>query len=205
MYLYFWTPSFIARTIIWWNYVCLVSKSIAAECTAGPLTLERKSAPTILMLVLGLMLLVACGLWESYTTFPYSLFPRQIMLNVLGFTVILGVVFLVGVIYYAAPILWPEQIEVLYTTNLIHIGAYSMATGSAGALSGPPSGWFVKKVKNTRWLFTSFVLLLTAFSGLQAVVSKLYNLQRLKPDILIAEQVQLPKYNQQLSSYLSPS
>jgi hypothetical protein len=127
----------------------------------------------MLMLVLGLMLLVACGLWESYTASPYSLFPRQIISNVPGFTVILGVVFLVGIIYYAKPILWQEQIEVLYTANLIHIGACLMVAGLAGALSGPPSGWFVEKAKNTRWLLTSFVLLLTAFTGLKAVVSKL--------------------------------
>lgn len=132
----------------------------------------RKSPGTIVPLVLGIVLLIACGIWEAYNKSPYALFPRQLMSNVRGFTIILGVVFLVGMLYYSTAILWPEQIQALYTTKPYIIGLYAMAFGLGGTLFGPPAGLIVKAFSQTRWILVAFTIVTTLCSGLMAIVSK---------------------------------
>lgn len=118
------------------------------------------------------MLLIACGIWELYTTSVYPLFPRDLFANLRGFTVAVGVTFLVGMLYYSTGILWPIQVQVLYSSILIDIGWYAIALGICGAISAPIGGWAMKKYGHARWMFTGFVLILTLVSGLQATVSK---------------------------------
>ena len=132
----------------------------------------RKSAPTIVMIVLGIFLLVVCGIWQAYNPSPYALFPKQITKNVRGFTVILGVVFLVGMLYYSSAILWPEQIQLLYATEPYTIGLYSIAFGLGGTLCGPIAGWLVGRYSRTRVLLVLFTVGTTIASGLMAIVSK---------------------------------
>jgi hypothetical protein len=126
------------------------------------------------MIVIGIALLVVCGFWEAYNTSPYALFPRNIMGDVRGFTVVLGVIVLVGMLYYSTPVLWPEQVQILYTTNLYTLGLYTMAFGLGGTVFGPPAGWIVKNLPNTRNILVVFTLGTTLFSGLMAVVCRSY-------------------------------
>ena len=76
------------------------------------------------------------------------------MRNIRGFTVIIGIIFLVGMLYYSTGVLWPEQIQALYSTNYTIIGLYAMAFGLAGAIFAPIAGWLMVRTDGARWLLT---------------------------------------------------
>ena len=122
--------------------------------------------------MIGVVLLIACGIYESRTTTAYPLFPRVCFENTRGFTVILGAVFLSGMLYYSTAVLWPLQIEALYNTHPIIVGLYSMALGAGGSVFSPIIGMAFEKIGHARLFFTIIVGLLCLFCGLQAIVSK---------------------------------
>ncbi|KAI9743687.1 MAG: hypothetical protein M1818_003003 [Claussenomyces sp. TS43310] len=129
-----------------------------------------KSAGTLAPMLIGVAILALCGCWEAFTNNPYAVFPHGIMRNFRGFTIVIGVTFLVGMIYYSTLILWPEEIQVLFTTEPITIGLYSMAIGMGGLLGGLIAGVLFQRINHARWLLTGLITVFTACSGLQAIV-----------------------------------
>lgn len=133
-------------------------------------------------MLIGFALLIVCGIYESRTSTKYPLFPRALFANIRGFTVILGAVFLCGMLFYSTAVLWPIQIQALYTTTPITIGLYSMAIGASGSLFSPIIGLAFERIGHSRWFFTAVVAVLCLMCGLQAIVSKWslhYDCQRL--------------------------
>jgi len=114
--------------------------------------------------------LVITGLWEKFTHNPYNIFPHAILQDFRGFSIVTGVTFLVGMLYYSTLILWPLQIETLYSTNSTTIGLYSMALSLGGFCGGMVFGFLLDHVNQARWILVGVCLLLTALSGLQATV-----------------------------------
>jgi len=129
------------------------------------------SAGTLAPLIVGFVLLVILGFYESYAKLTYPIFPPVIFKQVRGFTVVLISVFLVGMIYYATAVLWAEQATVLYTTDPLKVGWYASATGMGGMLFGPPAGYAFQKFGHARIGITITVGLLALFTGVQAIVT----------------------------------
>lgn len=77
-------------------------------------------------------------------------------------------------IFYSTGVIWPEQIQILYTQEPIKVGLYSIATGASGALASPIIGKIITRVDQTRTVLVIAVALLTLVSGLQAIVSTYY-------------------------------
>lgn len=136
------------------------------------LTLPRKSAGTLAPLLIGTVIIFVTGGWEAYTRNPYAIYPHVVMRNFRGFTIPLGVTFLVGILYYSTLILWPEEIQVLFTQNSTKVGLYSMALGLGGSLAGLLAGWIFKKFDQARWILLFIVIAMTAVGGAQALVRK---------------------------------
>lgn len=78
-------------------------------------------------------------------------------------------------IFYSTGVIWPEQIQILYTQEPIKIGLYSIATGASGAIASPIVGKIIAHVNQTRLVLVIAVGLLTLVSGLQAIVSTYNN------------------------------
>lgn len=134
---------------------------------------SRKSAGTLAPLIVGIFIIIVTGVWEAFTRNPYAIYPHKVMRNYRGFTIPLGVTFLVGMLYYSTLVLWPEEIQVLFTQDLITIGLYSMAFGLGGGLAAPLAGWVFKKFDQGRWILLFIIVTMTALSGAQALVRKL--------------------------------
>ena len=96
------------------------------------------------------------------------------MRNFRGFTIPIGVTFLVGMLYYSTLILWPEEIQVLFSNNTTTTGLYSMAVGLGGGVGAVLSGFLFKRINHGRLLLLAVVSAQTLCSGLQAVLSELY-------------------------------
>jgi MFS family permease len=128
------------------------------------------SAQTLAPLLIGAALLVAVGLYSAYTTHKYACFPSHIFKNVRGFTVVLVGIFLYGMSLSSTPILWPQQVRLLYTQDSRAIGWYAMAMGIGGSWGGLVAGWIVKRYGSYHIVFPTVLALLTLFSGCQAII-----------------------------------
>lgn len=129
------------------------------------------SAGTLAPLIIGFVLLVILGFYEAYAPLTYPIFPPPIFKQVRGFTVVLGSVFLVGMIYYATAVLWAEQATVLYTTDPLKVGWYASAAGMGGLIAGPLAGFLFQR-GHARIMITIIVGIMALCTGLQAIVSK---------------------------------
>lgn len=122
-------------------------------------------------MLVGIGLLIVTFAYEYFNKSPYALFPREIFRDIRGFTLILGVVFLMGMLYYSTAVLWPLQVQVLYATDPIKIGAYSGAFTLAAMPFAPIFGMFFERyAKYGRWILSSWVAMVTLFGGCQAIV-----------------------------------
>jgi hypothetical protein len=101
------------------------------------------------------------------------MFPKRMWKNVRGFTVVIGGMFLIGMIIYSTAILWAQQITRLYTTDPILVGAWSGTFGFASTISLLGAIPF-RKFKGTNIMLTASVFILAAATGCQAVVCKLH-------------------------------
>jgi MFS family permease len=121
------------------------------------------------MIILGVLLMIILGFYDAYWPQVFPLFPPVVFRNVRGVTVVLICKFLFGMIYYSTAVLWPQQVQALYTTDLIKVGWYASALGIAGIISSPIFGWLFTK-GHARILFVFIIALGTISSGAMAVV-----------------------------------
>jgi len=136
----------------------------------GGTEMPWKSAGPIAMIVIGLLLLIALGFYEAMYDQIFPLFPRAVLGNIRGVTLVLVGTFFYGMLFYSVAVLWPIQIGALYTTDLLKIGWYASALGIAGIISSPLFGWLFGK-GHARLLFVSIIALGTVASGTMAIVS----------------------------------
>ncbi|KAF9766897.1 hypothetical protein IL306_000622 [Fusarium sp. DS 682] len=95
----------------------------------GGITYLWAHAAPVTLLVVGSLSLVSLVLWEWYTDLETPIFPKETFSNIRGFTVILGGVVFLGMVYYTTFAFWPQQVAMLYTQDSISIGWYLSAMG----------------------------------------------------------------------------
>jgi len=74
------------------------------------------------------------------------------------------------VLYYSSLILFPLQVQVLYTQDPITIGLYSMGLPMGGLLGGFATAFILNKFDQAKWVLAFYCLWLTVTSGISAVV-----------------------------------
>lgn len=120
------------------------------------------------MIVIGVLLLVACGFYEAYCGMIFPLFPPVVFKQFRRVVCVLIGTFLYGMLYYSTAVLWPQQVHGLYTSNLIKIGWYSSALGIAGIISSPIFG-AIFTFGYARILFIFIIAVGTVASGCMAI------------------------------------
>jgi MFS family permease len=116
------------------------------------------------------------GFYEAYYPQVFPLFPPAVFRKLRGVTVVLVGTFFYGMLYYSTAILWPQQIQALYTTDLVKIGWYASALGIAGITASPIFGFLMTKI-SAQYLFIFIILNGTIASGCMAIVCKLIPVQ----------------------------
>ncbi|KAK7445002.1 fungal trichothecene efflux pump [Colletotrichum acutatum] len=114
------------------------------------------SAATISSLVLGVVLLVALFCWEAFADLKYPAIPIKFFAN-RGF---MALVCCATMFYYSAVLLWPQQVQALYTTDITYGGWLSSTVASATALGQVCAGGIVKWGGNVRYwiIFATFCM-----------------------------------------------
>jgi MFS family permease len=87
-------------------------------------------------------------------------------------TLVLIGTFLFGMLYYSTAVLWPQQIQVLYTTDLINVGWYGSVLGMAGIPTSLITGILFSRIGHARLMFTAIIAIGTVGAGLMALVCK---------------------------------
>ncbi|OCK74612.1 trichothecene efflux pump [Lepidopterella palustris CBS 459.81] len=129
------------------------------------------SAGTLAPLIVGIVTLIACGFYESFINLKWPIFPPSIFRNIRGFTLVQAGVFLYGMSFYATAVLWPTQVQVLYTQSPYPVGWYSGATGFGGLVFSPLIGYLILKLRHVRYQLIFYVFGVLITSGCQAIVT----------------------------------
>ena len=121
---------------------------------------EWSSAPVVSTLVIGAILLVILGFYEVYAPLPYPMLPPKFFKNVRGFTVLLVVCFVGGMLYYSMNVLWPRESGLLFvpTDKPIIAGVYANMVSFGTICAGLIVIFFSSKVGHERWQQVGFMV-----------------------------------------------
>ena len=88
------------------------------------------SAHVRVTLILGAVLMVMFGIWETFLV-KYPMFPRRLGTNPMAFTVVLVITFVSGANFFAVLVFWPTQYFVQYAKfdDPVSVGVGSLPVG----------------------------------------------------------------------------
>ncbi|KAI9740901.1 MAG: hypothetical protein M1818_004507 [Claussenomyces sp. TS43310] len=128
------------------------------------------SAGTMAPVFVGVALMFTFAIWEFFNSkTELALLPRPLVRKLRTFDVILATMFLSGLLN-ATAILWPEEIQILFTQKPIRMGLFGMASGLPGAIFAPLVGYVVTRGYH-RWWLIFFSIAYTIVVGAQATIS----------------------------------
>jgi hypothetical protein len=127
------------------------------------------SAAVISSIVIGIVLLIVLGLWETYGKLAYPIIPVAFFKN-RGYMALVCCATVASMFYYSAVLLWPQQVAALYTTEITYGGWLSCTVSAATALGQVVSGVIVRYGGNVRyWLIFSAFAMVSFVSALAAL------------------------------------
>ncbi|KAI1076195.1 trichothecene efflux pump [Whalleya microplaca] len=128
------------------------------------------SAATITSIVVGVALLVALFVYEGFANVEYPVIPVKFFAN-RGFISLVACATVATMSYYSAVLLWPQQVQALYTKDVTYAGWISCTVASATALGQALGGVLVKFGGNVRYwiMFSTFAMV--AFVGACAALT----------------------------------
>ncbi|KAF3354558.1 hypothetical protein VdG1_07348 [Verticillium dahliae VDG1] len=101
-----------------------------------------KSAATISSLAIGGSLLVALFFWEGYADLKYPAIPIKFFLNRGWFSLVICAT-VASMFYYSAVLLWPQQVQALYTRDITYAGWLSIVAGAIVKWGGTVRYWII--------------------------------------------------------------
>ncbi|KAG7130845.1 Trichothecene efflux pump TRI12 like protein [Verticillium longisporum] len=118
-----------------------------------------KSTATISSLIIGASLLVALFFWEGYADLKYPAIPIKFFFNRGWFSLVICAT-VASMFYYSAVLLWPQQVQALYTRDITYAGWLSTTVASSTALGQIIAGAIVKWGGNVRYwiIFSTFAM-----------------------------------------------
>jgi len=129
----------------------------------GGSTHPWKSAHVIVPIVVGGLGLVAFGFYEALMPLKAALIPKALLQDVRGFDVVIITIFVAGMLLYSLQVLWPTQIQTMYTTETMRIGWISCTFSAATNVGALALGAVLAKLGHARLIYVVVVALETAF------------------------------------------
>ncbi|EON65856.1 hypothetical protein W97_05098 [Coniosporium apollinis CBS 100218] len=132
------------------------------------------SARVLVPLLIGAAtFLIAFPIWEVYSPDTITkLCPPAVFKNVRGFTLPLCVIFVSGMLLISLQVLWPQEVQLLFTTVPTTVGWYSLSYNAASTLGALVSGVLFARIRRTRWQFLVVTILQTIFIASMASVDQ---------------------------------
>lgn len=153
------------------------------------------SAPVVSTLVIGAVLLVILGFYEVYAPLPYPMLPTRFFKNVRGFTMLLVVCFVGGMLYYSMNVLWPRESSLLFVPldKPIIAGVYANMVSFGTITAGLIVIFFSYKVGHERWQQVGFMVVQTALIGSLASIGVNDRAQAIATIVILAASITPPQ------------
>lgn len=127
------------------------------------------SAATISSLVVGAALLVALFAWEATAKLEYPAIPVKLFAN-RGFMSLVTMATVATMFYYSAVLLWPQQVQALFTSDVTYAGWLTCTVASSTALGQVVAGLIVRWGGDVRyWLIGTTFAMVAFVSALAAL------------------------------------
>jgi len=95
-----------------------------------------KSAAVISSIVIGAFLLIVLFVYESLAQLEYPAIPVKFFAN-RGFMALVCCATVASMFYYSAVLLWPQQVQALYTKNVTYAGWLSVSYNLGNGQNSP--------------------------------------------------------------------
>jgi len=128
-----------------------------------------KSASVIAPIIVGFCTLMACFAYD-FTLATRPLFPLPVFKQVREFTVLLGIVFVAGMIFYSMSALLPQGSLYTFTSNPWEIGYIALPNGVMQFVFGAVATAFMGKIKHLKAQMIVALVIQTIFTGCLAAV-----------------------------------
>lgn len=117
------------------------------------------SAAVISSIIIGGVMLVVLFFWEAKANLTYPAIPVKFFAN-RGFMSLVCCATVASMFYYSAVLLWPQQVQALYTSDLTYAGWLSSTVASSTALGQICAGAIVRWGGNVRYwiIFSTFAM-----------------------------------------------
>ncbi|KAK1771568.1 fungal trichothecene efflux pump [Phialemonium atrogriseum] len=118
-----------------------------------------KSAAVISSILIGGAMLVGLFVYEGTVDLKYPAIPVKFFAN-RGFISLVACATVASMFYYSAVLLWPQQVQALYTKDITYAGWLSSTVASSTALGQICAGAIVKWGGNVRYwiIFSAFAM-----------------------------------------------
>ncbi|EXJ61054.1 hypothetical protein A1O7_05207 [Cladophialophora yegresii CBS 114405] len=123
-----------------------------------------KSASVIAPIIVGILTLVACFIYD-FTVPQQPFFPLSLFRQVREFTVLLVVVFVAGMVFYSFAGLLPQGSLYMYTSDPIQIGVIALPNGIAQVLCGGIATLFMGKLGHLKLQVIVCLIFQTVFTA----------------------------------------
>ncbi|KAK5164808.1 uncharacterized protein LTR77_009472 [Saxophila tyrrhenica] len=137
---------------------------------SGGNTYPWKSGGTLAPLILGLIVFVGAFVYD-FNIPRDPLFPWYLFKNFREFSALPVLVFVAGMVFFAASALNAQTILYLFTADPIKIGLYSIPSGAGQLIGGVLIPGLVHKIKFVHYQLTFAVFMQTLFFGLAALIT----------------------------------
>ncbi|KAJ9496367.1 hypothetical protein H2202_008030 [Exophiala xenobiotica] len=136
---------------------------------SGGNTYPWKSAGTLAPLILGLVVFLGAFVYD-FKVAKDPLFPWYLFKMFREFSSLLMLVFVAGMVFFAASALNAQTILYLYTADPIKIGVYSIPSGAGQLVGGVIIPGLVHYIKYVHYQLAFSVFMQTLFFGLAALI-----------------------------------
>ncbi|KAF2112523.1 fungal trichothecene efflux pump [Lophiotrema nucula] len=137
---------------------------------SGGNTYPWSHAGTIAPLILGVATLVAAFVYD-FNVAKDPLFPWYLFKNFREFSALLTLVFVAGMVFFAASALNAQTILYLYTPDPIKIGVYSLPSGASQFIGGVILPALVHRIKHVTHQLVFAIIMQTLFFALAALIT----------------------------------
>ncbi|KAK7883497.1 hypothetical protein LTR67_011167 [Exophiala xenobiotica] len=137
---------------------------------SGGNTYPWKSAGTLAPLILGLIVFLGAFVYD-FKVAKDPLFPWYLFKMFREFSSLLMLVFVAGMVFFAASALNAQTILYLYTADPIKIGIYSIPSGAGQLVGGVIIPGLVHYIKYVHYQLAFSVFMQTLFFGLAALIT----------------------------------
>ncbi|KAJ9645542.1 hypothetical protein H2204_001122 [Knufia peltigerae] len=132
------------------------------------------SGTVLAPLIIGIFtVMVFFPLWEIYSSEKIAkLCPPAMFRNVRGFCVPLSACFLGGMMFMGLQVLWPQEVQLLFTTVPRQVGWYSLSYNASALLGGVIVGSLFALIKRTNIQYLVVIAIQTIFIGAMSSVTQ---------------------------------